>query len=147
MVSTLKRQLTEAGAENRLPEVFQEIIQVRKDLGFPIMVTPLSQFVGTQATMNVIAGERYKIIPDGIIEYALGYFGEPPGEIDEQVLARINSLPKARQMRERKFPQPEVEEIREEMGLGDEVSDEEFLLRYALGDKDVDAMLNASSAS
>lgn len=144
MVSTLKRQLAEAGAENKLPEVFQEILRVRKDLGFPIMVTPLSQFVGTQASMNVITGERYKIIPDGVMEYVLGYFGEPPGEIDPNVLERINKLPKAAKLRDREFPQPTVEEIREELGLGKEVTDEEFLLRYALGNKDVDAMLGDS---
>ena len=58
MVSTLKRQLAEAGMTDRLGEVMIEIVQVRRDLGYPIMVTPLSQFVATQATMNVVSGEK-----------------------------------------------------------------------------------------
>ncbi len=145
MVSTLKRQLSEAGMESRLPEVLEEIVRVRRDLGFPIMVTPLSQFVGTQATMNVVSGERYKMVPDGIIEYVVGYFGEPPAPIDEEVSAKISKLPKAKKLREQHFPQPSVGELKREMGLPGSTSDEEFLLRYAMKGREVDDMLAATA--
>ena len=143
MVTTLKRQLSEAGKEGLLDEVFEEIIKVRKELGYPIMVTPLSQFVATQATMNIISGERYKLVPDGIIQYIIGYFGEPPSPIDQNVLDRAHSLPKAKDLREQAFPQPSVEELRQEMGIGAGVSDEEFLLRYSLGSDEIEAMHEA----
>jgi oxaloacetate decarboxylase alpha subunit len=143
MVTTLKRQLSEAGKADRLDEVFEEIIKVRKDLGHPIMVTPLSQFVATQATMNIISGERYKLVPEGIIQYIIGYFGEPPSPIDQNVLDRVHGLPKAKELRKQTFPQPSVKALRQEMGIGAGVSDEEFLLRYSLGSDEVEAMLAA----
>ena len=143
MVSTLKRQLSEAGNADRLEEVIEEISKVREDLGYPIMVTPLSQFVATQATMNVVSGDRYKVIPDGIIEYVAGYHGAPPAPVNPDVLDKIYSLPQAKKIIEGEFPQPSVAEIRTQMGIGPKVSDEEFLLRYALGEDEVNAMLAA----
>jgi oxaloacetate decarboxylase alpha subunit len=145
MMSTLKRQLSEAGKADRLDEVLEEIIRVRKELGYPIMVTPLSQFVATQATMNVVMGERYKAIPDGIIEYLAGYHGAPPSPIDQNVLDKINHWPKTKKIMEQEFPQPGIKEIRKQMGMGPGVSDEEFLLRYAMGDDEVDRMLARST--
>jgi oxaloacetate decarboxylase alpha subunit len=143
MVTTLKRQLSEAGKEDRLEEVFEEIIKVRKELGYPIMVTPLSQFVATQATMNIISGERYKIVPDGVIEYVAGYFGKPPAPINQNVLDKISSLPKTEKLQSEEFQQPTIKELRQQMSVGPDISDEEFLLRYGLGVGDVDAMLAA----
>jgi oxaloacetate decarboxylase alpha subunit len=145
MVTTLKRQLAEAGMENRLPEVLEEIVRVRRDLGYPIMVTPLSQFVGTQATMNIASGGRYKMVPDGIIEYVLGYFGNPPASIDPEALEKINKLPRTRKLREQGFPQPSIADLKGAMGLPEGTSDEEFLLRYAMPRQEVDAMLAAST--
>jgi oxaloacetate decarboxylase alpha subunit len=144
MVTTLRRQLTEADQSDRLEEVYAEIIRVRKELGYPIMVTPFSQFVATQATVNVVSGERYKIIPDGVIEYVAGYFGKPPARIDPNILDKISSLPKTKKLMQESFPQPSVKEIRKKMGMGPEVSGEEFLLRYALSENEVNAMLAAS---
>ena len=94
----------------------------------------------------MISGELDKMIPDGIIEYVLGYFGEPPKEMDPKVVGRINGIPKAQRMRDRELPQPSIEEIREEPGPAKEISEEELLLRYASGNKDVDAVLASSSA-
>jgi oxaloacetate decarboxylase alpha subunit len=145
MVTTLRRQLAEADQSDRLDEVYAEIIKVRKELGFPIMVTPFSQFVATQATVNVVSGERYKIIPDGVIEYVAGYFGEPPSPIDPNVLEKICSFPKTKKLMKESLPQPSVKEIRKEMNMGPNVSDEEFLLRYALGNSAVDTMLAANT--
>jgi oxaloacetate decarboxylase alpha subunit len=145
MVTTLKRQLAEAGKADRLDEVLKEIVQVRRELGYPIMVTPFSQFVATQATMNVISGDRYRMIPDGVIEYIAGYFGKPPAPIEQNIYDKITSLPKTRKLMSQEFPQPSAKDIRNQMGIGPDVSDEEFLLRYALGDNEVDAMLSESS--
>lgn len=143
MVTTLKRQLSEAGKADRLEEVLEEIVKVRKELGYPIMVTPLSQFVATQATLNVVSGERYKIIPDGIIEYIAGYHGAAPAPIDQQVMDKIYHWPKTKKILDQEFPQPSVGELRKHMGLGPQVSDEEFLLRFALASDEVNAVLAA----
>jgi len=140
MVSTMKRQLKEGKMENRLPEVMEEIIRVRKELGWPIMVTPLSQMVGSQATMNVMSGERYKVVSSGVMEYVAGYFGPSPMPIDPNVLDRITSFPKVKKMLAEEFPQPSVEELRRQMGAGLDMSDEEFLLRYAMRAEDVNAI-------
>ena len=147
MVTTLQRQLAEANQLDRLNEVYEEIINVRRELGYPIMVTPFSQFVATQATVNVVSGERYKIVPDGVMEYVAGYFGEPPSQIDPDVLEKICSFPKTQKLMKERFPQPSVADIRKEMNMGPDVSDEEFLLRYALGNSAVDAMLAAGKKS
>lgn len=143
MVTTLKRHLSEVEMGHRLEEVLEEVIRVRKELGYPIMVTPFSQFVGTQATMNVISGERYKTVPDGVMQYVAGWFGEPPAPIDQNILDRITCLPRAKDIFNKEFPQPSVKELRQQIGVGPEVSDEEFLLRFAMTVREVDDMLAA----
>lgn len=143
MMTTLRRQLAEAGKPDRMPQVLEETIQVRKELGYPIMVTPFSQFVATQAAMNVISGERYKMIPDGILEYIAGYFGEFPAPVDPNVMDKIAHLPRAKKILAQDFPQPSIKEIRSRLSIGPDISDEEFLLRYAVGDKEVDNMKHA----
>jgi oxaloacetate decarboxylase alpha subunit len=143
MLSTLKRQLAEVKMGNRLEEVLEEVVRVRKELGYPIMVTPFSQFVGTQATMNIMAGERYKQVPDGLFQYVAGWFGEPNMPIDPDVLDKITNQLRAKEFLNKELAQPTVKEIRKQMGIGPEVSDEEFLLRYSMSDKEVDEMLSA----
>ncbi len=140
MVSTMTRQLKEGKMEQRLPEVMEEIVRVRKELGWPIMVTPLSQMVGSQATMNVMSGERYKVVSSGVMEYVAGYFGPSPMPIDPNVFDKITSFPKVKKMMAEEFPQPSVEELRRQMGAGPEMSDEEFLLRYAMRAEDVNTI-------
>ena len=76
MISNLAFQLRKVGMEDRLADTLEETVRVRAELGYPVMVTPLSQFVGSQAAINVIAGERYREVTDQVIEYALGYYGE-----------------------------------------------------------------------
>lgn len=85
MLSNLLSQLREQDAEDRFEDVIAEIPKVRKDLGYPPLVTPSSQFVGAQATINVLLGERYASIPHEVRQYIRGYYGRPPGSIDEQV--------------------------------------------------------------
>jgi oxaloacetate decarboxylase alpha subunit len=144
MLSTLKRQLAEVKMGHRLEEVLEEVVKVRQELGYPIMVTPFSQFVGTQATMNIMSGERYKQVPDGVLQYVAGWFGKPNTPIDPNVLDKITSLRRAKEFLNKELAQPTVEEIRKQMGIGPEVSDDEFLLRYSMSDREVDEMLAAS---
>jgi oxaloacetate decarboxylase alpha subunit len=143
MLTTLKRHLAEVRMEHRLDEVIEEVVRVRQELGYPIMVTPFSQFVGTQATMNVITGERYKQVSDSVLQYVAGWFGPHNAPIDPEVLDKITSLPRAKEFLNKEFDQPSVDEIRKQMGIGPEVSDEEFLLRYSMTDREVDEMLTA----
>ncbi len=85
MLSNLLSQLEQQGAEEKFEEVLQEIPNVRKDLGYPPLVTPLSQMVGTQAVFNILLGERYKVIPKEIKDYFKGLYGKPPGEVDQKI--------------------------------------------------------------
>ncbi|WP_282920002.1 oxaloacetate decarboxylase subunit alpha [Ignavigranum ruoffiae] len=85
MLSNLLSQLAEQGLEDKYEEVLQEVPKVRKDLGFPPLVTPLSQMVGTQSLMNVISGERYKLVPKEIKDYVKGLYGKAPGTIDPEI--------------------------------------------------------------
>jgi pyruvate carboxylase subunit B len=88
MISNLANQLKEQGALNRMNEVLAEIPRVRKDLGYPPLVTPTSQIVGTQAFFNVFAGERYKTITNEVKLYLQGGYGKAPGIIDANCSAR-----------------------------------------------------------
>lgn len=89
MLSNFHSQLATAGLSDRFDELLHEVARVRSELGFPIMITPFAQFVGTQAVMNVISGERYSIVPNEIKKYALGYYGTLLAPIDPELHARI----------------------------------------------------------
>ncbi len=89
MLSNLMSQLTEQKAMDRYEEVLKEIPNVRKDLGYPPLVTPLSQMVGSQALLNVLTGERYKFTPQEIKNYVKGLYGSPPSQIDEKIAKLI----------------------------------------------------------
>ena len=89
MLSNLMSQLEKQGAMDKYDLVLQEVPRVRKDLGYPPLVTPLSQMVGTQAVMNVLSGERYKMCPKEINEYVRGLYGKSPAEIDPEVKKKI----------------------------------------------------------
>ncbi|NOR69424.1 MAG: sodium-extruding oxaloacetate decarboxylase subunit alpha [Methylomarinum sp.] len=88
MMSNLANQLKEQGALERINEVFAEIPRVRKDLGFPPLVTPTSQIVGTQAVVNVVTGERYKTITNEVKRYLQGGYGRAPGQVNPEVRAK-----------------------------------------------------------
>ena len=85
MLSNLDNQLREQGALDRYDEVLAEVPRVRAEFGYPPLVTPSSQIVGTQATLNVITGERYSIIPHEVKQYFRGYYGRPPAPVDETI--------------------------------------------------------------
>ncbi len=89
MYSNLVSQLKEQGALDKLPQVLGEVPRVRADLGYPPLVTPTSQIVGTQAVLNVLLGERYKAVPREVKDYARGMYGEPPGPISDETRRRI----------------------------------------------------------
>jgi len=85
MISNLSNQLKEQGALNRMDDVLAEIPRVREDLGFPPLVTPTSQIVGTQAVLNVMTGDRYKSVTNEVKNYLLGHYGKAPGEINNEI--------------------------------------------------------------
>ena len=89
MLSNLMSQLKGQGAMDKYEEVLNEIPRVRKDLGYPPLVTPLSQMVGTQAVMNVISGERYKMCPAEIKDYLKGKYGAAPAPVNEEIRKKI----------------------------------------------------------
>jgi len=145
MISNLRFQLRKVGMEHKLDQALEETMQVRAELGYPIMVTPLSQFVGSQAAINVIVGERYKEVTDQIIQYALGYWGREGAELmDSNVKEKILNRPRAKEWAEWQPPEPSVAEIRKKMGAGG-VSDEELLLRWNLSVEEIAAMRAAGA--
>lgn len=89
MISNFKSQLEHQGALDKLSEALQEITRVRKDLGYPPLVTPTSQIVGTQAVLNILAGERYKMVPNEVKNYLRGFYGRSPAPIDPKFLKKI----------------------------------------------------------
>ena len=141
VISNLKRQLAQLKLIDRLPEVIEECIQVRKDFGYPIMVTPFSQFMATQAAINVVLGERYKQVADDLIYYALGFWGkDAAAAIDRNVMDKIMRLPRSMELTNWEFPEPTLEQVREQYG-GPGLSDEDLLLRFIIGnDDDIKAM-------
>jgi oxaloacetate decarboxylase alpha subunit len=143
MISNLRHQLSRLGMEGRLGEVLEETGRVRAEFAYPIMVTPYSQFVGTQAAMNIILGERYKEVTDEVIQYALGLWGEEESSsIAADVKDKILSRPRARELADWEPPQPSLKKVRQKLG-GPGISDDELLLRYFAGEDDVATMLAA----
>ena len=140
MISNLRHQLKIMGKEDMLEEVLAETAQVRAELGYPIMVTPFAQFVGSQAAINVILGERYKEVTDQVIQYALGLWGKEGSDaMDAAVKAKILHRARAREIEKIAYPEPTLEEVRRQYG-GADLSDEELLLRFYAGPEFVDAL-------
>ncbi|MCB1427488.1 MAG: hypothetical protein R3D65_13880 [Zhengella sp.] len=124
MISNLVQQLKDRGLEDRLPEVLEEAGRVRRELGYPHMSTPFSQFVGVQAVMNVIQGERYANPPDALRIYARGGFGQTIAEMDQDVRDRLaNGLPEIDPLEG--LDEPLIPKIRAEHGPFE--SDEDLL--------------------
>jgi len=130
MLSNLVSQLRQQGAMDRYYDVLGEIPRVREDLGFPPLVTPSSQIVGTQATLNVLLGERYKVIPEEVKEYIRGYYGRPPAPINPELQRRAIGKEQPITCRPADMLRPGWEKARQE--IGDLAKSEEDLLCYAL---------------
>jgi oxaloacetate decarboxylase (Na+ extruding) subunit alpha len=143
MVGTMRRQLAERRLAHLEGAVIEELGRVRAELGWPIVMTPFAQILMTQAFLNVTGQQRYGVIPDEAIRYALGRFGRPNRSIDAHVMDRIESLPRTKEIRAEP-PMASLEELRRQLGRG--LSDEEFLLRTTMPASQVDAMVAAGPA-
>ncbi len=130
MISNLANQLREQNALDKMDEVFEEIPRVRKDMGYPPLVTPTSQVVGTQATLNVLMGERYKVITSETRNYFKGLYGNPPGPIDETARKLAIGDEKSIACRPADLLEPELDKvIRDIDGKAKSIED---VLSYAL---------------
>lgn len=143
MIGTMRRHLAESRLSHLERAVIEEVGRVRAELGWPIVMTPFAQIVMTQAVLNVTNRERYSIVPDEAIRYALGRFGRPTQPIDRDVMAKIEALPRTRELRAEPAMAP-LEELRGRFERA--VSDEEFLLRATMPAGQVDAMIAAGPA-
>jgi len=133
MLSNLVSQLKEQGALDKFEEVLEEIPKVREDLGYPPLVTPSSQIVGTQAVMNVLTEERYKIITNEVANYVRGLYGKPPAPISKELMKRVlDNGEKPITCRPADLLEPEYEKVKEEAEKKGIVSKEEDILTYAL---------------
>ena len=130
MLSNLMSQLKQQGAMDKYEEVLNEVPRVRKDMGYPPLVTPLSQMVGTQAVMNVITGERYKMVPKEIKEYLHGLYGKSPAPVNEDVKKKIIGDDEVITYRPADKLNPQFEELREK--YKDLVKSDEDVLTCAL---------------
>jgi len=140
MISNLRHQLKMLGKEDKMTDVLEEIVQVRAELGYPIMVTPFAQFVGSQAAINIMTGERYREVTDQVIQFALGLWGKEGAEyMDKDIKAKILDRTRAREMANFQIPNTPLEEVRNQYG-GPKVSDEELIMRYYAGPEFVDAL-------
>ncbi len=137
VVTTMRRHLAEHRMSGIEHQVFEELGRVRQELGWPIVMTPFAQMVVTLAVMNVTGKERYAVIPDEVIRYAIGRFGRPNVPIDPELMDRIMSLPRTKQLMDEPGMAP-VAELRRR--IGPDLSDEELLLRATMPAEQVDAM-------
>ncbi|MBN1323805.1 MAG: sodium-extruding oxaloacetate decarboxylase subunit alpha [Methanotrichaceae archaeon] len=132
MLSNLVSQLIEQKAMDKYDEVLKEIPQVRKDLGYPPLVTPTSQIVGTQAVLNVITGEKYKMVPKEVRDYVKGLYGKPPAMIDPKVRLKILCDEEPITVRPGDLIEPEYEAARREVDALGLAKKEEDYLTYVL---------------
>jgi oxaloacetate decarboxylase (Na+ extruding) subunit alpha len=125
MISNLRYQLETMKIEHRFGEILEEVARVRKDLGYPIVVSPFAQYIVTQSVLNVVQGERYKTIPDEVRKYAMGYYGKLAAPLSEEFAeeAKIRETVKERPA---EHLEPAVPRLRRELGAG--ASDEDLLL-------------------
>ena len=132
MMSNLISQLELQNMSSRLPDVLTEIPKVRAEVGYPPLVTPLSQIVGTQAVMNVLTGKRWSVIPNEMKDYVRGLYGRAPGPVDERIVARVlgDEQPLAADVRPGSLVTTTYDEMAAE--IGDLARTEEDVLMYAL---------------
>ena len=130
MLSNLLSQMKQQGAESKYEEVLNEVPRVRKDLGYPPLVTPMSQMVGTQALFNVLTGQRYKMVPKEIKDYVKGLYGKSPANIDEEIKKIIIGDEEVVTVRPADLIEPEFETMKEE--IKDLAQNDEDVLAYAL---------------
>jgi oxaloacetate decarboxylase alpha subunit len=130
MISNMESQLREQNSLDKLEEVLKEVPRVRKDMGYPPLVTPTSQIVGSQATLNVLTGERYKVITKETRQCVLGNYGKLPAPISEELMGKVSEDGKVTDCRPADLLEPEWDTVCKE--LGDAHTSEEDRLTYAL---------------
>ncbi|MAL99309.1 sodium-extruding oxaloacetate decarboxylase subunit alpha [Hydrocarboniclastica marina] len=130
MMSNLANQLKEQGALDKIREVFEEIPRVREDLGYPPLVTPTSQIVGTQAVINVLSGKRYDTITNEVKKYLQGWYGKAPGEVDADLQRRAVGKEELIDERPANLLSNEFHKLKDE--IGDLAESEEDVLTYAM---------------
>src|SRR5947208_3500188 len=130
MLSNLAAQLAEQNALHQIKAVLHEVPEVRKDFGYPPLVTPSSVVVGTQATLNVLTGERYKVITTETRHYFKGLYGRPPGPVDETIRRRALGNERVINKRPADLLEPEMPKPRRD--AGDKAQSQEDLLAFAL---------------
>jgi oxaloacetate decarboxylase alpha subunit len=144
MISNFRFQLANLGKLDKLPEVLEEVTRVRAEFGYPIMVTPYSQFFGVQAAINVMVGERYREVTDEVLLYALGAWGKEEAEsIDANLKDRLLDTARAKELAKLPPAELSLRQFGEKFG-GPGVSDDDALLRYFAGAEAVETMKAAS---
>ena len=137
MMGTLRSQLTQQNMLDRMPDVLSEVAAVRRELGYPGMATPFAQLVGTLAVLNIVTAKRYSVVPDEVIQYAAGFYGDPVAPIDPEVMDQIMAAPRAREITASIPPQPSIEDLRRQHGTDD---DDELILRALVPAADIARM-------
>ncbi len=130
MISNLANQLRDQNALDRMNAVLEEVPRVRKDLGYPPLVTPTSQIVGAQAVLNVLTGERYQTITKEVKLYLQGLYGKAPGPVDPDLVRKAIGDEQPVTCRPADVLEPELDKLREE--VGDLAESEEDVLTYAM---------------
>jgi len=130
MLSNLVSQLKAQGKEDLYDEVLKEIPRVREELGYPPLVTPMSQMVGTTALFNVITGERYKMVPTETKNYVKGLYGRPPAPISDEIRKKIIGDDQVFEGRPADMLEPQLENYRNE--IKEYLDQDEDVLSYAL---------------
>ncbi|WP_419603734.1 sodium-extruding oxaloacetate decarboxylase subunit alpha [Thiolapillus sp.] len=130
MISNLANQLKEQNALGRMTEVMEEIPRVRKDLGYPPLVTPTSQIVGTQAVLNVLTGKRYETITNEVKLYLQGGYGQAPGKVGKKLRRKAVGDQDVIEVRPADLLSPELEHLRKE--IGELAKSDEDVLSYAM---------------
>ena len=143
MISNFRFQLSNLGKLDKLPAVLEEVSRVRAEFGFPIMVTPYSQFFGVQAAINVMVGQRYREVTDEVLLYALGFWGEDEAQaIDVNLKDRLLQMPRARELAQLEIPNMSLAEFREKFAGA---NDDDRLLNFFAGAAWSAALKNASA--
>src|SRR6266550_3788969 len=145
MISNFRFQLAGIGKLDKLPQVLEEVSRLRTEFGYPIMVTPYSQFFGVQAAINVMVGERYKEVTDEVLLYALGFWGDEEAQsIEPNLRDRLVNNPRAKELVANQSPDITLKKFRQKFG-GASVTDDDKMLHYFAGAEAVAAMRAAGA--
>ena len=143
MVTTTRRMLAELRRPELFDQVLEEVTRVRAEMGYPIIVTPVSQFIASQAARNVIDGERWANVSDETMRFFLGHYGEPPAPVDPAIADKVLARPQTAKLKD--LTPITLDGAREK--FGHRISEEDLLLRLTMPAQQVDAMVAARDAS